>query len=176
MAFLRSRTKFLDGVVISGGEPTLVDDLPEFILKLKELGYRVKLDTNGGRPEVLKDLMERNLLDYVALDLKADPQNYPKEIAPAELGQNVIKTLKLLKSSSLPHEFRTTCVAPFVDASSIEQIASAAQGEAPLYLQEVRLDKVFNPKFMANHPRQPDKAAIRRFRSIAMRYLPCVIR
>jgi pyruvate formate lyase activating enzyme len=176
LAFLETRVKFLDGVVISGGEPTMVEDLPEFIKKIKGMGYLVKLDTNGSRPGVVEDLIKRRLIDYVALDLKGDPKNYPEELAPKSVTKNVITTLNLLKSSPLSYEFRTTAVAPFVDDSSVERIASAATGEATLYLQKVRLEKVFNPEFMAKYPNQPGKEDLARYRAIASRYLPCVIR
>jgi pyruvate formate lyase activating enzyme len=176
LAFLKTRTRYLDGVVISGGEPTLVPDLDEYARKLKGLGYLVKLDTNGSSPETVKSLVERHLVDYVALDLKADPAAYPPELADPKESASVPETVDLLKSLPCPHEFRTTCAAPFVNDESIEAIARAAAGDSPLYLQEARSERVFNPAFMGRYPDQPGTEDLARFRKIARRWLPCHIR
>jgi pyruvate formate lyase activating enzyme len=176
LAFLGTRTRYLDGVVLSGGEPTLVPDLDDYARKLKGLGFLVKLDTNGSRPETVKSLVERHLVDYVALDLKADPAGYPPELAPPEEGAAVLETVNLLKRLACPHEFRTTCVSPFVDEEAVEAIARAATGDSPLYLQELRTGRVFNPGFMGRHPDQPGPGQLEAFRKIARRWLPCHIR
>lgn len=175
MDFLRRRRPRLDGVVISGGEPTLQPDLSDFCKKLRGLGYEVKLDTNGSAPEVVADLIERKLITYVALDLKADPAAYPPELAPHNPGQAILETIRLLKRSSLPHEFRTTAAAPFVTRESIAAIARAAAGQAPLFIQTYRPDNVLAPEFMAAHT-QPDRAELEEFRLIASRHLPATIR
>ncbi|MDR2945698.1 MAG: anaerobic ribonucleoside-triphosphate reductase activating protein [Candidatus Adiutrix sp.] len=175
LEFLRRRRPLLDGVVISGGEPTLQPDLAEFCKKLRGLGYEVKLDTNGSRPEVVADLIDRKLITYLALDLKADPAAYPPELAPNGSGEAVQETLRLLKRSPLPHEYRTTVAAPFVTRETIEAIARAAAGSAPLFLQPYRPDRTLDPHFMAPHP-QPDRAALEEYRVIASRYLPTSIR
>ncbi|MDR2198951.1 MAG: anaerobic ribonucleoside-triphosphate reductase activating protein [Deltaproteobacteria bacterium] len=177
VAFLKSRASLLDGVVISGGEPTILEDLASFIKMVKELGFRVKLDTNGSRPGVLASLLEKSLVDYVAMDLKSDPQNYPEALAPASESGGVEESIAVLKKSGLPHEFRTTAALPFVDDSAILAISKAARGKAPLYLQKLNLKKpVFNPAFMARHPVQPNDADLQRFRDLAARFLPCHIR
>ncbi|MDR2349921.1 MAG: anaerobic ribonucleoside-triphosphate reductase activating protein [Deltaproteobacteria bacterium] len=176
LEFLKTRVKLLDGVVISGGEPTVVADLPEFILKVKGFGYKVKLDTNGSRPETIKDLLERHLVDYVALDIKADPRAYPPELGPPEETERVMETINLLKRLGRPHEFRTTAAAPFVNDDSVEAIARAATGDAPLYLQKFKPQTVFTPGFMANHPDQPGPEDLYRFRDIARHHLPAFIR
>ena len=176
LAFLKTRIKLLDGVVISGGEPTIIEDLAEFILKLKGMSYRVKLDTNGSRPEVVEDLVDRHLVDYVALDVKGNPAGYPPELAPQALSEKVIQTVNFLKNSSIPHEFRTTVVRPFVSEKIMELIASRLAGPAPLHLQAPRLDNVYDPAFMARHPDQPGPSDLKRLQAIASRYLPCFIR
>ncbi len=173
--FLRKRRGLLDGLVISGGEPTLQPDLAEFCKKARGLGYALKIDSNGSRPEVLADLLERRLVNYVALDLKADPRAYPPEIAPADPGQAIVETIKLLKRAGLPHEFRTTVVAPFVTAESIEALARAAAGPAPLFLQKYRPGAVLNPDYLAAHE-QPSADDLEGFRLLASPYLPCSIR
>jgi pyruvate formate lyase activating enzyme len=176
LEFLRSRTQFLDGIVISGGEPTLVDDLDEYIKKLKGLGYKVKLDTNGSRPQVIKDLLERKLVDYIALDLKQQPESYSKDLAPLKESERIKETVNLLKRLGYPHEFRTTCAWPFVTEEVIEKIAAAASGEAPLFLQQVKTQRVYNQAFMEKFPRQPTREDLLRYRDIARRFVPCFIR
>ncbi len=173
--FLRRRRPLLDGVVISGGEPTLQPDLADFCKKLRGLGYAVKLDTNGAAPAVLADLIERRLVNYLALDLKADPHRYPPEIAPHDPGPAIVESIGLLKRSGLPHEFRTTAAAPFVNAESVTAIARAAAGTAPLFLQPLRLQNVLDPDFLARHP-QPTAEDLEHFRALADAYLPTSIR
>ena len=106
-AFLEKRRGLLDGVVLSGGEPTLQKDLPEAIRRIKALGYQVKLDTNGQRPGAVAALLEAGLLDYVALDIKALPQDYP-EVCGAAGFDAAAKTAKALSWSGVNYELRTT--------------------------------------------------------------------
>ncbi|MDR2613546.1 MAG: anaerobic ribonucleoside-triphosphate reductase activating protein [Deltaproteobacteria bacterium] len=181
LTFLGTRTRYLDGVVISGGEPTLQADLEGFAGNLKAMGFRVKLDTNGSRPAVVGRILALKLADYVALDLKCDPGGFPPGLAapglaPAAASEAVRETLGLLKASVVPHEFRTTCYAPFVDDRSIEAIARAAAGNAPLYLQPLRTGRVLDPSSLERHPAQPGPEDLERFREIACRHLPCHIR
>lgn len=173
--FLRHRRPLLDGVVISGGEPTIQPDLAEFCKKLRGLGYAVKLDTNGSAPDRLADLIERKLINYVALDLKADPRAYPREIAPKDPGTAIVESIRLLKQTGLPHEFRVTAAAPFITKQSLTAIARALTGPEPLFIQACRLDTVLNPEFMAAHP-QPTAADLADFQALANAYLPTTIR
>ncbi|MGL4208674.1 MAG: anaerobic ribonucleoside-triphosphate reductase activating protein, partial [Candidatus Adiutrix sp.] len=126
--FLQKRRNLLDGVVISGGEPTIQPDLGDFCQKLKNMGFMVKLDTNGSRPKVVADLLSRQVIDYVALDLKGDPANYPLEIASPENSADVIDTIKILKSSKIPHEYRCTVATPLISHETIITMAKAASG------------------------------------------------
>lgn len=173
--FLTRRRKLLDGVVISGGEPALQPDLAEFCKRLRGLGYAVKIDTNGSTPEVVADLIERRLINYLALDLKADPHNYPPELSPKAPGEAIVETIRLLKRSALPHEYRTTAAAPFVNNESIVAIARAAAGQAPLYLQPYRPDKVLDPEFMSLYD-QPSLGDLEGLRLLASPFLPTAIR
>lgn len=107
-SFLQRRKGTLEGIVVSGGEPTLHEDLPKFLAHLKDLGYKTKLDTNGARPEVLKHLIENKLVDFVAMDLKAPLEKYAL-ITGVDTNEAVIKqSISLIQHSGLPHEFRTT--------------------------------------------------------------------
>jgi pyruvate formate lyase activating enzyme len=174
--FFRKRVKFLDGVVISGGEPTIVSDLIKFLESLRLLGYNIKLDTNGSKPSVIEELLKRNLVDYVALDLKSDPYNYPETLGPKEDTKEIPNTIELLKTYACAHEFRTTVVTPFITDETLLAIAKAAAGNAPLYLQYVRLSRVFDPTFMSKFPNQPKKLELMKLRKMASKYLPTFIR
>ena len=135
-ATLRKRQGVLQGVCITGGEPTLQKDLKEFILREKELGYRVKLDTNGYRPEILRNLLEENLLDYVAMDVKASLKNYPKVAGcPGMDTGKICESIELLKRSSIPYEFRTTVVKGLHYIEEFEEIGKQLAGARAYYLQ-----------------------------------------
>lgn len=106
-SFLQKRKGLLDGVVISGGEPTLQKRLNEFIAEIKQLGYKVKLDTNGGHPEKVKELCENNLLDYVAVDIKASLLEY-SSVCGVDVFLKVTETVEILAESAISYEVRTT--------------------------------------------------------------------
>ena len=176
IAFLAQRRKVLEGVVISGGEPTLHDGLFGFCAILKSLGYAVKLDTNGSRPEVLSQLLQADLLDYVAMDVKAAPEQYPAAICAQDVGKNVLRSMVLLEETQIPHEFRVPCVAPFIDTNSFTAIIEHIN-DAPLFLQAVRLEHVLLPDFFSGQGRALDKDAMENLRGIAQQKgLNCQIR
>lgn len=167
LAFLTQRRRVLEGVVISGGEPTLHDGLFSFCAALKSLGYAVKLDTNGSRPETLRLLLEAKLLDYVAMDVKGDPRHYPEALgAPA--GDAVARSMGVLRQSGVAHEFRIPCAAPFIDAASFSAILDEA-GAAPLFLQPIRLENVLRPDFFAATGRPLDADEMEALRAAAAR-------
>ena len=123
LSFLEKRRGLLDGVCITGGEPTLQKDLPQLIRRIKELGFAVKLDTNGSRPDVLKLLLEEKLLDYVAMDIKNSPARYGETIGiPGFPLDKTEQSIRLLLEGNLPFEFRTTVVEEFHDSRSIEEM------------------------------------------------------
>lgn len=136
LAVLRKRQGILQGVCITGGEPTLQKDLKDFILKVKALGYLVKLDTNGYRPEVLAELLRENLLDYVAMDVKASLQNYAKVAGcPGMDLEKIQESIALLKGSSIAYEFRTTVVNGLHTLEEFEEIGKLLAGARAYYLQ-----------------------------------------
>lgn len=119
LAFLQGRKGLLDGVCVTGGEPTLSPELPEFLGKIKALGFSAKLDTNGSRPEVLRGLLEKSLVDYVAMDVKNSPAAYAATVGiPAPL-EALEESLRLLMQGSTPYEFRTTVVRDLHSEASI---------------------------------------------------------
>ncbi|MBN1933207.1 MAG: anaerobic ribonucleoside-triphosphate reductase activating protein [Anaerolineae bacterium] len=136
LAFLEKRRGLLDGVVISGGEPTLQPDLPEFCRQVREMGYLVKLDTNGYRPDVLGRLLDDRLLDYVAMDLKAPPIRYDL-LAGIEVDMRLIqRSVDLLKGGEIDYEFRTTVVPGLLAAEDIESIVRWVSGARRYFLQQ----------------------------------------
>ncbi|MBU1160653.1 anaerobic ribonucleoside-triphosphate reductase activating protein [Patescibacteria group bacterium] len=136
--FLKKRIGKLDSVVITGGEPTVQQDLPKFIQKIKKLNYLVKLDTNGTNPEMLKNLIQKNLINYIAMDIKAPLEKY-NQITGVEVDFNKIqKSIKIIMQSNLPYEFRTTVVPKFLDAEDIKKIGELIQGAKKWFLQNFK--------------------------------------
>jgi pyruvate formate lyase activating enzyme len=107
---LSTRRRQLDGLVITGGEPTIQEDLPRFIRRVRRLGLKIKLDTNGSRPGVIRQLLEENLLDYIAMDIKAPLEQYESVIRRPVDADALQASMELIKNSSVPHEFRTPAV------------------------------------------------------------------
>lgn len=135
-ATLRKRRGILQGICITGGEPTLQKDLKEFIVKVKELGYSVKLDTNGYCPKVLQELLEDCVLDYVAMDVKASLPNYPKVAGCPGLDVGKIReSIEILKGSRIPYEFRTTVVKGLHTVEEFEEIGKMLAGARAYFLQ-----------------------------------------
>ena len=139
--FLSTRTGLLDGVCVSGGEPTLTPTLPEFLQKIKQMGFAVKLDTNGSRPTVLKRLVQEGLVDYVAMDVKNSPSLYPQTVGVDLELSATEESLRFLIEGNVDYELRTTLVEPLHTAASIEEmgqwLASLVPGKKPaqLFLQ-----------------------------------------
>ena len=137
LAFLKKRKGILQGLCITGGEPTLQPDLEAFIRQVKDLGYLVKLDTNGYRPDVLKSLLGQGLLDYVAMDVKACRENYAKVagVPGLEISKIEESVALLIHQDVIPYEFRTTVVKGLHDPQEFEQIGKWLSGAKALYLQ-----------------------------------------
>ncbi|MDD2681285.1 MAG: anaerobic ribonucleoside-triphosphate reductase activating protein [Patescibacteria group bacterium] len=138
--FLKERQGKIDGVVITGGEPTLHADLPDFIRRIRSFGYLIKLDTNGTNPEMLQSLINDKLIDYIAMDIKASWEKYGSVVdIPVNL-DNLQKSVKIIMSSSLPYEFRTTLVPDLHQAEDIELMGQAIKGANRWYLQKFKPD------------------------------------
>jgi len=135
LEYLDKRKNVLNAVCISGGEPTLHRDLPEFISKIKKLGYLVKLDTNGTNLEILKSLVENNLIDYIAMDIKNSPEKYN---LTANISQNFSpkESIDYIMNCGLPYEFRTTLVNGHHTEEDIIKIAELIKGANKYYLQK----------------------------------------
>jgi pyruvate formate lyase activating enzyme len=146
--FLEEKEKWLDGVCITGGEPTLNPDLPEFIKKLKALGLAVKLDTNGTNPGMLKELIKKKMLDYVAMDIKAPLEKYD-EITCVAVDKNAIQeSVRLIMESGVDYEFRTTVVPELFNIEDALKISSWIKGAKRYYLQQFSTENaLLNPEF-----------------------------
>nr|WP_321502564.1 anaerobic ribonucleoside-triphosphate reductase activating protein [uncultured Dethiosulfovibrio sp.] len=138
MAFILSRKHLIDGVVVSGGEPTLQDDLEDFLKSIKELGLLVKLDTNGSLPDRLEKLLKEDLLDYVAMDVKAPLKDYPKVAGAEGYEREIRRSISLVMDRAPDYEFRTTFVPGLHDSASAQGIGLLVQGAKIHYLQYFR--------------------------------------
>lgn len=138
--FLKTRYGKLEGVVITGGEPTLQSDLPDFIRKIKKIGYLVKLDTNGTNPGMLQDLLAEKLIDYLAMDLKAPLVKYATVVGVEVDCQKIKKSVKIIMASGLPYEFRTTVVPGLLTATDIKTMGQLIKGADKWYLQKFKSD------------------------------------
>ena len=137
LEYLESRKGLIDAVVVSGGEPTLMPDLKEKIIKLKQLGFLIKLDTNGTNPEVVKDLYENHLIDYVAMDIKNSFVKYAMTVGVKNAFLDKIsQTIKFLMTSGIDYEFRTTLIDEFHNEQDMRDIAETIKGAKRLYLQK----------------------------------------
>ncbi len=138
LQFIKSRAGFLEGVVISGGEPTLHKDLKDVIKRIKELGLRVKLDTNGTNFEILQSLVKENLVDFVAMDIKAPFNSYKKITQTNDNIESIKKSAMLLINGNIDYEFRTT-FAPNLTVSDIFELAKDISGAKKYVLQNCRI-------------------------------------
>lgn len=139
-AFLESRRGKLDGVVITGGEPTLHADLPEFLAEIKAMGFAVKLDSNGTNPEMLEKLLAADVIDYIAMDIKAPEDKYDKVVCVPTSMANVKKSIEIIKHSGLPYEFRTTLVPGLHEVADIAKMGEMISTADKWYLQFFKSD------------------------------------
>ncbi len=138
--FLKQRFGRLEGVVITGGEPTLHPDLPAFIKKIKDIGYLVKLDTNGTNPKMVVELIKDKLIDYIAMDLKAPLEKYEATVSVKLDWDNIKKSVKIISESGLPYEFRTTVVPGLLVEADFHKMGEIIKGKAKWYLQNFKSD------------------------------------
>lgn len=132
---LKKRKGVLDGVAITGGEPLMQKDIEEFIAKIKALGFMVKLDTNGTYPDKLKNLLDKGLLDYVAMDVKAPIENYKTVAGTDAFGEKLKQSVELLKSCNVDYEFRTTVVNELHTEDDFHKIGALIKGAKAYYIQ-----------------------------------------
>lgn len=167
--FLISRRSLLTAVCISGGEPTLQEDLADFIFKIKEMGYLVKLDTNGYRPDVLKDLLDKKLLNYIAMDIKSGFSRYNRSSGVSNINIGLIEeSIHLVENSGLPYEFRTTVVDRLHSLSDFYEIREMLSPKSTFYIQSF----VDNGNILTPGLKSPDRETLEDYLEIIREKLP----
>ena len=169
LQILRSRKRYVDAVVITGGEPTIHRDLPDFLKRLKEDDFAVKLDTNGFFPDVLKECLP--YVDYVALDVKTTVEKY--RLLGAKEVESYLETVRILKDGKIDYEFRVTVVPGFVDEKDIPGICEIVKGAKRLALQQFIPDDTLDRSFSKVKPYPAE--TIKRFAKVMGRYVGEVI-
>jgi pyruvate formate lyase activating enzyme len=144
---LALRRGFIDGVVITGGEPTIYSGLEELIGGIKELGFAVKLDTNGYNPIILKNLLVSGSIDFVAMDIKTSLEKYHLAAGIDIDTTRISESVTLIRNSGIAHEFRTTCVPSLVDGEDIEKVSKMVGRNAPFTLQQFQAENTLDPEY-----------------------------
>ena len=166
--FLQKRAKMLEGVCITGGEPLIQPEIERFLAKIRAIGYKIKLDTNGAFPDTLKSLIDKGLVDYVAMDVKNSKDLYAQTVGCAVDMRAIERSVELLKSGVVDYEFRTTVTATFHTAESVRDMAQWLTGAKRLYLQQfVDSGDLIDPTVTG-----VDEATLRKFCEIARAFVP----
>ena len=153
--FLEENKKMLEGVVITGGEPTMSPGLIEFMKKIKKMGFLIKLDSNGTNPDKLKDAIDKKLVDYIAMDIKA-PLNKYKELTRSNISpKKISESIEIIANSKVSHEFRTTLY-PKLEVEDLVEMAKLIPGEK-WFLQEFQGANAYEPKVRKYKPMKRDK-------------------
>lgn len=172
---LNHRRKMIQAVAISGGEPTLQIGLPALCEALKEMGMKVKLDTNGTQPAMLKGLMSRGLVDYVAMDIKAPIDEY--RFSAKNYSHQIRESIAAIMDSEADYEFRTTCVSPFVTKDNCRAIGYPIRGAKRLFLQQMSGTSVLNESFFSKEGRHLSFGEIMDIQQILKDYIEvCEVR
>jgi len=174
LRFFKIRSGILEGVCVTGGEPTLYPDLPDFVRELKNMGFKVKLDTNGTNPVMVEKMLDENLLDYIAMDMKAPLNNKHKEVCGKEVELETLQnSIKLIINSGIEHEFRTTVIPGVLDNKDIEAIVRSISGAKKYALQQ------FVPKIAGDEKLREllpyTKERLLEMANIAKQYIPNTI-
>lgn len=169
--FLKERTELLEAVCITGGEPTIYQELPEFIKKIKALGFAVKLDTNGTNPEMLKQLINENLVDYIAMDIKAPLDKYKKVVKVHADMKKIKESIEIIKRFS-EHEFRITLMPELISKEDLLAISETLKGAKAFYLQQFRANNCLNPEF--NNKKTYSREELEQFKTLLEPYFSVV--
>jgi len=157
LSFLEKRKGLLEGLVITGGEPLLQEDIVDFVDKVKKLGYLIKIDTNGSYPEKLKELIDKKLVNYVAMDVKAPKNKYDKLTGVKTDVEKIEKSIEIIKNSGIDYEFKTTFAPELLTKEDILEIAKWLEGSKRFYLQQFKNDvPLVSPKLqnVAPYPKE----------------------
>ena len=168
-SFLNKRKGILDGVCISGGEPLLQPDIEQFMQRIKDMGFAVKLDTNGSLPDKMKSLVEKGLVDYVAMDIKNCPDSYAITAGVEMMDVEAIKTsVSYLKEGYVPYEFRTTVVKNYHFKENFEAIGQWIQGAEKYFLQNF----VDSGDLIGKKTRGCSEEEMQEFLEVVQKYIP----
>ena len=168
LQFLKKRRNVLEGVCVTGGEPLIQPDIEQFLRNVREMGYKIKLDTNGAFPDKLKSLIEQGLVDYVAMDVKNSKEAYGKTVGCIVDLTAIEQSVELLKSGVVDYEFRTTVTATFHTEATINAMAQWLSGAKRLYLQQF----VDSGDLIDATVTGVDEATLGKFCEIARKFVP----
>lgn len=146
--FLEKRKGKLDAVTVTGGEPTLQPDLMDFLQKIKKMGFLVKLDSNGSNPDLLQKVIDKKLVDYIAMDIKAPLEKYKDIVHFSVDPKRIEKSIKIIKDCGVDYEFRTTVVKSQLDMDDFLKIGKLIKGAKLYALQKFIPTKLLNPEFI----------------------------
>ena len=175
-SFLNKRKGMLDGLVISGGEPLMQKDIVQFAEKVKKLGYLIKIDTNGMYPEKLKELIDKKLVDYIAMDVKAPKKKYDT-LAGVKIDiKKIEKSIELIQNSGLDYEFKTTFTPGLLTKDDIINIAKWLEGSKRFYLQQFRNDAPLISSKLQNTAQYSKEKLIETLNAIKLYFEICDVR
>ena len=155
--FLSTRKGLVDGLAITGGEPTLHKDLPVFIKKVKDLGFLVMLETNGSNPKMLKELIDKKLVDYIAMDIKAPLEKYDDVTGVKVNKKNIQESIDIIRNSGIDYEFRTTVIPKHFKKEDALAIGKWLKGSKRFYIQQFRSDKTLDESYKKMEAYSPEK-------------------
>ncbi len=168
-SFLKTRQGLLDGVAITGGEPLMRKDISSFIMKIRELGFKVKLDTNGYHPDRLKELLDGGLVDYVAMDVKNSLSKYGITVGMDNVDTGrILQSISIIMASDTPYEFRTTVVKELHEDGDFEDMGRMIEGASSYYLQQFTSRDTVPDKNLSS----PAESDMNRYLEIVKKYVP----
>ncbi|MBL0713702.1 MAG: anaerobic ribonucleoside-triphosphate reductase activating protein [Desulfosarcina sp.] len=173
--YLEARRGMLDGVVITGGEPTLQPGLMRFCESIRSMGYPLKLDTNGSRPEVLRDLIASRLVDYIAMDIKTDMETYATMTGHIKIAARIRASIDLIMASGVDYEFRTTCVRPLISPPVMTRIAALIKGARVYAIQKFYAKETLDPDCGSRRNDHFDDDELLNLKAIAEPMVECCV-
>lgn len=157
LSFLEKRRALLEGVVVSGGEPTVWQDLPEFLRRIKARGFSVKLDTNGNNPSMVAGLIRDRLIDYVAMDVKTTLERYRELTGAGVVPERIAESIALIRDSGLDYEFRTTLIREHHTEETLEKMRALLAGANRVFFQTFRPGQTLSPVYARYHAFAPEE-------------------
>ena len=176
ISFLKKRKGLLEGISISGGEPLIQKDIADFITKVKKFGYRVKIDTNGTFPDRLKELIEKKLVDYVSMDVKAPKKKYNQLTGVKTDIKNIEKSIDIIKKTAPDYEFKTTFVPDLLKKEDILKIAQWLEGSKTYFLQQFKVNTPLISSSLEKITPYPKEYIVETFEEIQSYFKKCEMR